>query len=76
MFFAPTSTPSTTTSTALRAGMLNGWVPNANEPCYGLPGAISPQGYFDPLGLTKNGIWDLGLDGVKRYREAEIMHST
>jgi hypothetical protein len=45
---------------------MNGWVPNANEPCYGLPGAISPQGYFDPLGLTKNGIWDLGLDGVKR----------
>jgi hypothetical protein len=72
--FAPPSTSSTTTSTALRAGM-NGWVPNANEPCYGLPGAISPQGYFDPLGLTKNGIWDLGLDGVKRYREAEIMHS-
>jgi hypothetical protein len=33
-------------------------------------GAISPLGYFDPLGFCK----DRGLVGVKRFREAEILH--
>lgn len=77
--FAPTTTTTVTVRsfpTARHATSdMNGWVPNPEEPCFGLPGAISPQGFFDPLGLTKNGIWDLGLAGVKRYREAEIMHS-
>jgi hypothetical protein len=50
---------------------INGWVPNPKEPCFGLPGAISPLGFFDPLGFTK----DKGVDGVKRLREAEVMHS-
>ena len=49
---------------------LNGWVPDAALPCYGLPGAIAPLGFFDPLGFTK----DMELLGVKRFREAEIMH--
>lgn len=49
---------------------INGWVPDAALPCYGLPGAISPLGFFDPLGFTK----DMELLGVKRFREAEIMH--
>merc|ERR1719296_441720 len=49
---------------------LNGWIPDASRPCYGLPGAIAPLGFFDPLGFTKN----LELSGVKRFREAEIMH--
>jgi len=49
---------------------INGWVPDANAPCYGLPGAISPLGYFDPIGFCK----DRELGGVKRFREAEIMH--
>ena len=49
---------------------INGWVPDASKPCYGLPGAIAPLGYFDPLGFC-NG---RELGGVKRYREAEIMH--
>ena len=49
---------------------INGWVPDASLPCYGLPGAIAPLGFFDPLGFTK----DMDLLGVKRYREAEIMH--
>lgn len=49
---------------------LNGWTPDAAKPCYGLPGAISPLGYFDPLGLCN----DRDLVGVKRFREAEIMH--
>eukprot|EP00532_Pseudo-nitzschia_australis_P000301 CAMPEP_0168181230 /NCGR_PEP_ID=MMETSP0139_2-20121125/11080_1 /TAXON_ID=44445 /ORGANISM="Pseudo-nitzschia australis, Strain 10249 10 AB" /LENGTH=80 /DNA_ID=CAMNT_0008101741 /DNA_START=52 /DNA_END=291 /DNA_ORIENTATION=+ len=27
---------------------LNGWTPDADKACFGLPGAISPLGYFDP----------------------------
>ena len=49
---------------------INGWTADASLPCYGLPGAISPLGFFDPLGFTK----DKGVDGVKRLREAEVMH--
>merc|ERR1712228_541886 len=49
---------------------LNGWTPDAAKLCYGLPGAISPLGYFDPMGLCA----DRDLVGVKRFREAEIMH--
>jgi len=49
---------------------LNGWTPDAAKPCFGLPGAIAPLGYFDPLGFCK----DRSLSGVKRFREAEIMH--
>jgi hypothetical protein len=49
---------------------INGWSADANKPCYGLPGAISPLGFFDPVGFTK----DKEVDGVKRLREAEIMH--
>ena len=49
---------------------LNGWTPDASKPCFGLPGALAPLGYFDPLGLCK----DRDLVGVKRFREAEIMH--
>jgi hypothetical protein len=49
---------------------INGWVADASKPCYGLPGDISPLGFFDPLGFTKNG----ELNDVKRIREAEIMH--
>lgn len=46
-----------------------GWTPDASQPCYGLPGAIAPLGYFDPLGFCN----DRSLDGVKRFREAEVM---
>ena len=49
---------------------INGWVPDASKPCYGLPGAISPLGYFDPLGFAN----DKDLNTVKRLREAEVMH--
>lgn len=49
---------------------INGWVPDASKPCFGLPGAISPLGYFDPIGLCN----DRDLVGVKRFREAEVMH--
>jgi hypothetical protein len=88
--FAPSRTPSTSSANGLRMSSepsvetpmeetpaapvvapINGWVADASKPCYGLPGAISPLGYFDPLGFC-NG---RELGGVKRFREAEIMHS-
>ena len=50
--------------------VINGWSSDAALPCYGLPGAVSPLGFFDPLGFSK----DADLNTVKRYREAEIMH--
>jgi hypothetical protein len=50
---------------------LNYWVPDESLPLYGLPGAVAPLGFFDPLGFSKN----MDLDGVKRLREAEVMHS-
>ena len=49
---------------------LNYWVPDESAPCYGLPGAVAPLGFFDPVGFSKN----MELDGVKRLREAEVMH--
>jgi hypothetical protein len=65
--FAP-STSIGASSTALR--MVNGWSADAALPCYGLPGAVSPLGFFDPLGFSK----DTDLNTVKRLREAEVMH--
>merc|ERR1712222_96028 len=50
---------------------INGWVPDESLPCFGLPGAVAPTGYFDPLGFAQSGIT---LNEVKRNREAEIMH--
>merc|ERR1712222_65504 len=50
---------------------INGWVPDESLPCFGLPGAVAPTGFFDPLGFAQKGI---SLNEVKRNREAEIMH--
>jgi len=50
---------------------INGWVPDDTKPCYGLPGAVAPTGYFDPLGFAQTGIT---LNEIKRNREAEVMH--
>lgn len=50
---------------------INGWVPDETANCYGLPGAVAPTGYFDPLGFAQSGIT---LNEVKRNREAEVMH--
>jgi len=50
---------------------INGWVPDEYAPCFGLPGAIAPTGFFDPLGFAQAGI---SLNEVKRNREAEVMH--
>eukprot|EP00571_Detonula_confervacea_P013219 CAMPEP_0172297874 /NCGR_PEP_ID=MMETSP1058-20130122/744_1 /TAXON_ID=83371 /ORGANISM="Detonula confervacea, Strain CCMP 353" /LENGTH=132 /DNA_ID=CAMNT_0013007077 /DNA_START=182 /DNA_END=577 /DNA_ORIENTATION=- len=52
------------------ASAINGWIADPSLPCYGLPGSSAPLGFFDPLGFTK----DMDLNGVKRFREAEIMH--
>jgi hypothetical protein len=49
---------------------INGWSADQSLPCWGLPGAIAPLGFFDPLGLSK----DLDLVQAKRYREAEVLH--
>ena len=49
---------------------INGWTPDATKPCYGLPGAIEPLGFFDPLELSK----DKDLNEIKRLREAEVLH--
>eukprot|EP00984_Skeletonema_dohrnii_P014881 scaffold6350_cov78-Skeletonema_dohrnii-CCMP3373.AAC.1 len=46
---------------------LNYWVPDESAPCFGLPGAVAPLGFFDPLGFSKG----KDVDGVKRLREAE-----
>ena len=51
---------------------INGWAPDSSLPCYGLPGAIAPFGYFDPLGFCK----DKELGEVKRIREAEVREPT
>lgn len=59
----------TTTTTPLPVAM-NGWIPDATKPCYGLPGAVAPLGFFDPFGFSK----DKELTGVKRLREAEVLH--
>lgn len=49
---------------------INGWVPDESKPCYGLPGIAAPLGFFDPVGFTN----DMDLNGVKRFREAEVLH--
>jgi len=50
---------------------INGWTPNESYECFGLPGAVAPTGFFDPIGFSRYGIT---LNEVKRYREAEVMH--
>jgi hypothetical protein len=65
--FAPSKVAKT--STALNS--LNGWVANANEFAFGLPGAIAPfEDGFDPLNFAG----EADLETVKYYREAETQH--
>lgn len=50
---------------------INGWVPDENAFCYGLPGALPPMGDFDPIGFARKGT---PLNDIRRNREAEVMH--
>jgi len=59
------------TTSAPASVAVNGWVADDSQPCFGLPGALAPTGYFDPLGFCQKGI---SLNDVKRYREAEVQH--
>lgn len=63
--FAPSKVAKTSTSLNL-----NGWSADDSLPAYGLPGALPPVGFFDPLGLAK----DADLATIKKYREAELQH--
>mmetsp|Transcript_18162 Transcript_18162/g.57039 ORF Transcript_18162/g.57039 Transcript_18162/m.57039 type:complete len:251 (-) Transcript_18162:252-1004(-) len=66
-----TTLPSRTSRRKPKSPALNGWVPDYSRFCYGLPGACLPLGEFDPLGFAAGA----SLDDVRRYREAEVMHS-
>jgi Chlorophyll A-B binding protein len=50
---------------------INGWVPKDDYALWGLPGAIAPLGFFDPLGFARQGS---PLNDAKRLREAEVQH--
>jgi len=66
---ANTGTSSSALQMSSTENTMNGWAPNADLPCYGLPGA--PYSFFDPAGLST---MNTSLDNVKRLREAEVMH--
>ena len=51
---------------------INGWYPKEDYALWGLPGAIKPTGFFDPLGFARRGT---PLNDAKRLREAEVMHA-
>ena len=58
-------------STSSTIPVLNGWTPKPDYALWGLPGAILPLGYFDPIGFARQG---LPLNDAKRLREAEVQH--
>ena len=60
-----------TTTAAASYPTLNGWYPKEDFALWGLPGAIAPTGYFDPLGFAREGT---PLNDAKRLRESEVMH--
>jgi len=66
--FAPTP-QSARVSTAV-SDSLNGWVPDESEFAWGLPGALSPVGNFDPLGFAEG----TPLGTMRQWREAEVQH--
>lgn len=49
---------------------LNGWVPNANEFAWGLPGSLDPVPDFDPFNFAA----EADLERMKNFREAETQH--
>jgi Chlorophyll A-B binding protein len=50
---------------------INGWVPKQDYALWGLPGAIAPLGFFDPIGFARQGTT---LNDAKRLRESEVQH--
>lgn len=54
-----------------QAASLNGWTPKEDYALWGLPGAIAPLGFFDPIGFAREGT---PLNDAKRLREAEVQH--
>ena len=58
-------------SSAPKYPSVNGWTPDDDAFCYGLPGSLLPVRKFDPLGFAQKGI---PLSDIKRYREAEVQH--
>lgn len=52
-------------------GAINGWRPKEDFALWGLPGAIAPLGFFDPIGFAREGTT---LNDAKRLREAEVQH--
>lgn len=58
-------------STTVLASSLNGWTPNENEFCYGLPGKVAPFGEgFDPFGISERE----SMETIKTFRESEVTH--
>ena len=68
---SPLTTIPSRTRKPRKPASLNGWVPDYEAFCYGLPGSLAPLGDFDPLGFSQRGV---PLNDVRRYREAEVMH--
>lgn len=66
------SAPQMSAAAATAYPTLNGWYPKEDYALWGLPGAIAPTGFFDPLGFARQG---LPLNDAKRLREAEVQHS-
>ena len=71
MLDTPLTTMSSRTRSIKSPASLNGWTPDYEAFCYGLPGALAPMNEFDPLGFAQRGV---PLNDVRRYREAEVMH--
>merc|ERR1712176_306669 len=53
---------------------LNGWIPDPDKFCGGLPGTVAPLGEFDPLGFSLMNEKFFPVQEIKRYREAEVTH--
>jgi hypothetical protein len=65
------STRAPSAGDVLYVAPINGWVPKEDYALWGLPGAIPPLGFFDPIGFARQGT---PLNDAKRLREAEIQH--
>ena len=67
---SPLTTIPSRTRKPRKPASLNGWVPDYEAFCYGLPGSLAPLGDFDPLGFSQG----KSLEQMTSYREAELKH--